>query len=192
MERSYAEQIQQDPTHARHIVNDALNKLFQRGQQAVGQLENQTNQVDHEDLIALLAERGNMSRQEAEQKIAEWEQEYHRLRQQGEEVLNQTKQETERLQAKARAKLEQARIEAKHNAREAAEATTKAIGRMALIAFAVIMIGAVAGGIGGIAGAGVTIPVVEIEQADNVQPTPLVTPVDQGILTPTPVNTPAL
>jgi ElaB/YqjD/DUF883 family membrane-anchored ribosome-binding protein len=186
-----AQQARHNPTEVRQIVNDALHNLFQRGQQAAGQVENEVNQVHYEDLIALLAERGNMSRQEAEQKISEWEYEYHHLRQQGEQVLKKATHEAEQFQAEARAKLDESRIEAEERARELAEATTKAIARMALIAFAAIMIGAVAGGIGGIAGAtAVTIPVVEVEESDSVQTTPVSTPVDQVTVTNTPSTAP--
>jgi ElaB/YqjD/DUF883 family membrane-anchored ribosome-binding protein len=134
--------------------------------------------VDRDTVIGVLAERANISRQEATRKFDKWEADYHQLRQQGEQTLTkarqqaeqalgQARQEAERIQGEAKVKLEQAREDAERKAREVAEATTKMISRLALAGFAAIMIGAVAGGIGGVAGAPGTIPTVEILDSDE-------------------------
>ena len=89
------------------------------------------------------------------------------VRQQGEQALQQARQQADRVQAEAREKIEQARRDAERTAREAAEATTKIISRLALAGFAAIVIGGVAAGIGGIVGAPDTIPTAEIADSNN-------------------------
>lgn len=189
-----AQRVQQNPAQAQQIVTDTLNRLFQRGTQVAGQVTDQVSQVDRDKLIDVMAQRGNMSREQAQQQLAKWEGEYNRIRQQGEQTLQQVRQQGEqalqqarqqadRVQAEAREKIEQARRDAERTAREAAEATTKIISRLALAGFAAIVIGGVAAGIGGIVGAPDTIPTAEIADSnndddDNIPPTVVVaTPV---------------
>jgi len=162
-----AQQVQQNPTHAQQIVTDTLNRLFQRGQQVAGQVTEQVSQVDRDKLVDVLAQRGNISREEAQQQLAKWEGEYNRVRQQGEQTLLQARQQAERLQAEATQKLEQARRDAERTAREAAETTAKVISRLALAGFAAIVIGAVAAGLGGVVGAPDTIPTAQVEVGNN-------------------------
>jgi ElaB/YqjD/DUF883 family membrane-anchored ribosome-binding protein len=174
-----ARKAQQNPTELPQIVSDALTQLFQRGQEAAEQVVGEVQEVDRDKVVGVLAERANISREEAEKQLTRWEGEYNQLRQQGEQTMKQARQQAEqaleqakveaaRLQEEARVKLEQARIDAERKAREVAEATKNAIARLALAGFAAIMIGAVAGGIGGIMGAPGTIPTVEIlDDRDN-------------------------
>ena len=85
-------------------------------------------------------------------------------------------------------KVEETRRDVDMKAREAAAATTKAISRVALAAFAAMLIGGFAAGLGGAIGAPEALPVAEIDLDRDIDPTPV-------ILTPTPfidpTNTPA-
>jgi len=178
-----AQRVQQNPAQAQQIVTETLNRLFQRGQEVAGQVSEQVSQVDRDKLIDVMAERGNMPREQAQQQLAKWEGDYNRVRQQGEQALQQARkqgeqalqqarQQAERVQAEAKEKLEQARRDAERAAREAAEATAKAISRLALAGFAAIVIGGVAAGIGGIVGAPQTIPTAEIARDNDNTPVP--------------------
>lgn len=180
-----AQQIQESPTELQRIVVNTLNQLFQRGERAAGQVGNQMNLVDRENLIHLMVERGNMSYEQAEQQISNWEMEYNDLRSRGEQMLKQVREQAEELKAEAQLKIEQAKREAEQKAREVAEATTKAVSRFAMAAFAAIVVGAIAAGIGGIAGTQKTIPTAEIAGSNTVVITPA------GVVTPPVVNTTA-
>jgi hypothetical protein len=191
--KSAVRNVQQNPMEIRQIISDTFAELFHQGEEAVWEVEKQVSQVNRDKLVDMLATRGNMDRAAAEQQLATWEGEYNDLLSQGETAMNQFRrrsqramQETgakaERFQAEAMRRLEDARIEAEHKAREAAEATTKALSRMALAAFAVLLIGAAASGIGGIVGAQETIPTVDIEDSDD----------DAGNIVPTDMNVPGV
>lgn len=179
-----AQQVQQNPTQVQQIVTDTLNRLFQRGQQVAGQVSEQVSQVDRDKLIDVMAERGNMSREQAQQQLTKWEADYSRVRQQGEQTLQQARQQAERVQAEAKEKLEQARKDAERAAREAAEATTKIISRLALAGFAAIVVGAFAAGLGGVIGAPDTIPTAEIDTNNDNDNVVRPTPVDTTLATP--------
>lgn len=178
--KSAARDVQQNPTDAQHIVTQAIDRFFARGQHLADKVEGQVETVDRDRMVALLADHGNMSRQEAEQQVAKWESEYGQIRQQGQQALQQARQEAERLRAEAEARLEEAREEAEHKARETAEAAAKTLQRLLLASFAALVIGAVASGIGGIAGVSTTIPTLEIEDSNNVssdiEVEPVITP----------------
>jgi hypothetical protein len=141
--------------------------LFSRGQEVAGQVGQQVSQVDRDKLIDVMAQRGNISREQAQQQLAKWEADYNRVRHQGEQTLQQVRQQADRVQAEAREKLEQARRDAERTARQAADATARAVSRLALAGFAAIVIGGVSAGIGGIVGAPDTIPTAEIAVDSN-------------------------
>lgn len=175
---SAVQDVQQNPAEIQQILSDAFARVFQEGEMAVGELERQVSQVDRDSMIDLLVTRANMDRQAAEEQLMRWENDYNKLWSEGQTLLNRARRKgkqviqeagvnAEKLQAEAMMKLEQAKEEAEHKAREVAEATTKFISRMALAAFAVLMIGAAAGGIGGIVGAQDSIESVEVEDGDD-------------------------
>lgn len=87
-------------------------------------------------LIDILAQQGNMSRAEAEQTINSWQQTYNQLK---EEVMQRAE-------------------EAKQQAKDVTEKASTVVGQFALIAFFVLLIGAIAASVGGSMGVSTRAP----------------------------------
>jgi hypothetical protein len=161
--REAAQQVAQNPGNAQQIVTDAINRVFARGQQVAQGVGDQVGQVDRDALITVLTERGNMSREQAEQQITRWEGEYQRLRSQSEQALQEAQQRAAELQSNVARKADEVRREAEYRAREAAKATADAIAKVALAGFAAIVLGGIAAGLGGLLGAPQELPVAAVD-----------------------------
>jgi hypothetical protein len=159
-------QAVQNPADAGRIFTETLDRVLQRGQDVA-------SHADRQLVIDVMVQRG-MSPEDAERTLKTWE---DRIKQ----TRDQVKQGAQQLSADARGKAEQLQVdarrkademkreaeriarEAEQKAREAAQATTQAISKLALAAFAALVIGAIAGGVGGLIGAPEVLPTAEVE-----------------------------
>jgi hypothetical protein len=83
--------------------------------------------ADRDDMLAVISERAGMSKEEANKTLENWEKKYREVKQQYDAALAQAEQK----------------------ARDAAEATTKAISRVAIWTFASLLAGVIVSAIGG-------------------------------------------
>lgn len=164
--RNAAENVVQNPSSLDQNINDALMRVLQRGQRVV-------DQADRDAIVRVLAERGNLSEQQARETLQNWEvraeqarHEFEKTRQQVEnkvaQVQGEVQHRVEEVRQEVQYRVEEAKHEVERVAREAAQTTTQTIARLASIAFAAIAIGALAAGIGGLIGAPENIPSVEV------------------------------
>jgi hypothetical protein len=161
--RSAVQDIATRPSDASAILSSTLTRIFGRGSEVVGQ-------VDRDELVHILMERGNLTEEQARQQVARWEQNFDQVRHQGEQVANQAKQNVERLGQEARAKIEDVKHEGERVAREAVQKTTDAIAAAALAAFVAIIVGGFAAGLGGALGAPQELPSAEVDTNPVVIP----------------------
>jgi hypothetical protein len=147
----------QNPTQAEQVFSDTLTRILNRTQSV-------TDNVDRDAVLGMLAERGNMSREQAEQTLRRWEDTFGQARTQAEQTAQEAQRKVEDLRQKAEQKVEELRWQADRTAREVADTTAKAISRIALAAFGAMLLGAIAASAGGAIGAPkatmVTTPVV--------------------------------
>lgn len=170
-----------DLEEARNTLVTAVQSLLEQGRDTA-----QT--VDRENVINLITSRTQMSREEAEQTLGEWESRFQQAREQTDQVkqqvggqvdqvrqqveaqVDQVKQQAEAVQAKVVEKVEEVRADAEEKAREAADQARKALGKVALALFAALVVGAVAAGIGGAIGAPEELPTAEIDTTAMISP----------------------
>jgi ElaB/YqjD/DUF883 family membrane-anchored ribosome-binding protein len=84
--------------------------------------------------------------------LGRWENTFQQAQQQAQNVAQQAQDKVQDLKDQVQYKAEQVKDDAQRMARDTAEATTKAIARLALVAFAAIVISALAAGFGGAVG----------------------------------------
>lgn len=166
-----ARSVAKNPAEAEEILVTSLERVFQRGEQVI-------DQVDRDNLATALRERANLDENQARQLIQTWEDNYNQAREQVDKVAQQARStikqaqrdvqhKVEEVQADVERKAEQLRQDAERTARELAQATTQAISRLALAAFAAIVIGVFAAGVGGVMGTPEELPIATIDVDNN-------------------------
>jgi hypothetical protein len=152
-------------------VQLAMRHVLREGQDAV-------NEVDRDRLVQVLMQRANVNEDQARQTVQDWENRFYearnqtmQARQQVEQSLNQMRAEAEQRVNEVRSQIEsqvqQVQRDAERVAREAAQATTDAISRLAAAVFAAMVIGALAAGIGGWLGTPAEIDTIEVDDNDS-------------------------
>jgi hypothetical protein len=154
--RQTAQQVASNPAEAGRLLSEALDRLFQRGQ-------NMASEANREDVLTIMMQRGNMSREQAEQTLGRWEHMASQTQQQAAQQVQQVQQKVEDVRMQAERKIDEIRHDVERGARETAQVATDAIARLALAAFAAIVVGAIAAGLGGLIGTPETLPVAEIQ-----------------------------
>lgn len=165
------QQIAQDPAHWERYMNLALRRVMRRGQTMV-------NQADRDALAQFMVDRSGISPEQAMQQVQQWEGQFEQARQQLDQTRQQVEQRMNELRLEAESRVEQARrdaeqkvmqlrMEAEHKAREAAEATMQAVAKIAAIAFAALVVGAIAAGVGGALGTPTSIETIEVTDQDS-------------------------
>ena len=184
-----AQQVTQDPRQAAETMLAALRKVLDRGTEAV-------SEVDRQSMIDVVMQRTGQTEAQARQTLMQWENRANDARGEFERVRGQAESQVRRVVSEAQTKAEQARRDIEHKvdevrtdlehkveetrrdvdmkAREAAAATTKAISRVALAAFAAMLIGGIAAGFGGAIGAPEALPVAEVDFDREIDPTPII------------------
>jgi hypothetical protein len=146
----------------------ALRHVLREGQSVV-------SDVDRDSAVQVLMQRGNMNEEQARQQIQRWEDQFNQAKNQTVQVRQQAEQNIQQMRMQAEQKVEevrrqvesqlhQAQQDAERLAREAAQATTETIAKLAGAVFAAMVIGAVAAGIGGWLGTPETITTVEVQE----------------------------
>jgi hypothetical protein len=148
--RAAVDKIAENPASANEAINTALNRLFRRAQ-AIGDAV--ASETDRETILKMLRERGNMNEEQARQTLAKWEQIYSQARQEFDRVRQEAGGRLQQLQYEAEHKVDEVKHEAERVAREAAQATTQTIAKLATALFMAIVIGGIAAGVGGWFGA---------------------------------------
>jgi F0F1-type ATP synthase membrane subunit b/b' len=151
--RNTAQQIVRNPGEAERLINDALGRVLNNAQDVV-------SDVDRDSVIDVMTANTNLSREQARQALSRWEQTYRQAGQQAEQVRDQVSGKVQEVRVQAEQKVEQIRHDVDRTARDAAQAVTDAIARAAGIAFAAIVIGAIAAGLGGLLGAPEEVPII--------------------------------
>jgi len=151
----------QNPGEVEHIFNETLTRILNQGQAIA-------NQADREALIGVMVQRGNVTEDQARQTLNRWESGLHNTQQQLDYVRQQAKSRLNEVRDQAEAKVEDVKQDVEHAARESAQATTEAISKLALAAFAAIVIGIVAAGIGGYIGAPQDLPTTRISTSMQI------------------------
>jgi polyhydroxyalkanoate synthesis regulator phasin len=151
----------QRPEEIGPILTDALNRVFQRGQQVVGQ-------ADRQSLVDVLVQRGHLTEQQANETVTRWERQAEQARTQADQTVQQAKERAQDVGEQVQRKADEAKHEAERVAREAAQKTTDALAKLALAAFFAIVVGAVAAGLGGLVGAPEVLPTAQVETTTDV------------------------
>jgi hypothetical protein len=154
-----AQQVAQNPQNADQVINDTIRRLLDRGQGVA-------SQVDRDNAVQLLMQRGNMSEEQARQQIATWEESYGRVRTQAEQAAQQAQTRVREFGEQVQDKVEEVRQDAERAVRDAADTTTKAVAGLALAAFVAMLVGAFAAGLGGMLGTPENLPIAEVD-TDN-------------------------
>lgn len=172
-----------DLEQARETLVTAVQNVLEQGMNTA-----QNVSVDRENVINLITSRTQMSREEAERTLSQWESRFQQARQQTDDArqqvssqmdqvkqqvgaqVNQVRQQAENMQAKVVEKVEEVRAEAEEKAREAADQARKALGAVALALFAALVVGAIAAGIGGAIGAPEELPTAQIDTTALISP----------------------
>lgn len=162
--KNTAQQIARNPAEAERLITEAVERIINRAQNTV-------SDVDRQAVIDVMVANANMTEQQARQTLARWEQMPYQAAQQAEQAKEQIEQKAEEVRWQAEQKIDQIRHDVDRTARDAAQAVTDAIARIAGIAFAAIVIGAIAAGIGGILGAPDEVPVI-VEEVGQLPPQP--------------------
>ncbi len=180
--RSAAAEAMRKPGEVDRIIANVLGRLFNRGREVV-------NQVDRDAVVDFLVERGSMDRVKAEMTVAHWEQMMQDLPQQAAQTIDQVRAQTtqpslsehttraqnaigeqvSRAQQALTDHISKVQSDLERSAREAAQSATDALAKLAMAAFIVVLIGAIAAGAGGYLGAPQELPVAEIDTT-AVQP----------------------
>ncbi|MDX1994613.1 MAG: hypothetical protein SF029_19680 [bacterium] len=171
-----AQEARQSPQQALETLANALDKVFYRAQNAADQV---SNDVDRQAVIDVLKARTNMSDEQARQTLQRWEGNFNQARGEADQMRNQLMQTAREIPQQARQtvneirddvmqRVEQVRDDAEQTLRSAAQATTDAIARLAGAAFAAIVLGAIAAGLGGLLGVPQELPVADVPtEADD-------------------------
>jgi hypothetical protein len=149
------QRVVQNPQEADHVLSSALTRILTRAQGVV-------NKADRDSVINVLAERGRMPREKAQEQLERWESSFDQVRQQSEQAMQQVRAQADQLGEKVRQVGEEAKDKVERAAEDVADTATKAIARAALAAFAAIIIGGIAAGIGGALGSPQELPEAEI------------------------------
>jgi hypothetical protein len=165
--RSAVAEAAQKPDEINRIVANTMGKLFNRGREVV-------SQVDRDAVVDLLVQRGNMSREQAEAQVMRWEQQLQEAPRQAGTMINDARgraegapnainEQVSRVQNAVSEQVSKVQHDIERTARETAQAATDVIAKLALTAFVIVMVGAVAAGIGGYFGAPQELPVAEVD-----------------------------
>ncbi|MDX2137531.1 MAG: hypothetical protein SF123_05505 [Chloroflexota bacterium] len=165
--RSAVAEAAQKPDEINRIVANTMGKLFNRGRDVV-------SQVDRDAVVDLLVQRGNMNREQAQAQVARWEQQLQEAPRQAGTMINDAlsraedapsaiNEQVSRVQNAVSEQVSKVQHDIERTARETAQAATDVIAKLALTAFVIVMVGAVAAGIGGYFGAPQELPVAEVD-----------------------------
>ncbi|HKY32639.1 MAG TPA: TIGR04086 family membrane protein [Candidatus Polarisedimenticolia bacterium] len=110
----------EDPRYSDQALEKVLNRIDESGTDGI-------HPSDRQDLVEILVARTGMSRQEADGRVAQWEQDNQRVM-----------QDWEQAQARAEQQL-----------REAGEAAAKGVAAASIAAFVMLLLGGAAGALGG-------------------------------------------
>jgi len=156
-----ARAVMQNPSDAEHIFNETLSRILNQGQAI-------TNQADQQAIIDVMVQRGNVTETQARQALDRWQNGLRNTQQQLDYVTQQAKSRVNEVRNQAQAKVEDVKQDAGRIARETAQATTEAISKLALAAFAAIVIGIIAAGIGGYIGAPQDLPTARVSTSMQI------------------------
>lgn len=157
-----AKEVLQNPGDAERIFNDTLTRILNQGQAI-------TNQADQQAIIDVMVQRGNVTEDQARQALNRWENGLRNTQQQLDYVTQQAKTRVNEVRYQAESKVEDIKQDAERITRETAQATTEAISKLALAAFAAIVIGIIAAGIGGYAGAPQDLPTASVSTSMQIE-----------------------
>ncbi|MDX2159951.1 MAG: hypothetical protein SF162_01375 [bacterium] len=168
-------EVREDPRMAADTMIQALGRVLDRARDAV-------SDVDRDSVVDVIKARTGRSDEEARQLLMEWENRFYQARGETDRVrsqvesqlgqrVNEIRGQVEGRVADLRHQVEDRATEIRDNVEQAAvdatRATAKAISRLALAAFAAILIGGIAAGIGGLVGAPEELPVAQIDTDDS-------------------------
>jgi polyhydroxyalkanoate synthesis regulator phasin len=153
--------VMQNPSDAERIFNETLTRIMNQGQSF-------TNQADQQAIIDVMVQRGNVTEDQARQALDRWQNGLRNTQQQLDYVTQQAKSRVNEVRNQAEAKVEDVKADAERIARETAQATTEAISKLALAAFAAIVIGIIAAGIGGYVGAPQDLPTARVNTSMQI------------------------
>lgn len=179
----------QDPRGALDTIMAALSNVLERGSAVI-------NDVDRDSVVSILTARTGQTEEQARATLSQWENQLNEARGETERIRTEAESQIRRVQREAEQRIKQMRTDIEEKvedvrqevdlkAREAASAATKTISRIALAAFAAIVVGGIAAGLGGAVGAPEQLPIAEVVFDE----TPTVIPTIQVDGTPTPFPT---
>jgi len=157
-----AKEAVQNPGEAERIFNEILTRILNQGRAI-------TNQADQQAIIDVMVQRGNVSEEQARQALNRWENGLRNTQQQLDYVTQQAKTRVNEVRYQAEAKVEDVKQDADRIARETAHATTEAISKLALAAFAAIIVGIIAAGIGGYVGSPQELPTTSVSTTMQIE-----------------------
>ena len=183
--KNAAQQAIRHPENADQFLNLALQRVFRRG-------EDLASDIDRDALVNLLMEETDITREEAQQQVQEWEQQFHSVKEQtrqaretaiqrAEEFRQQAEQKAHEIyedaqnraaemQQEVEARLHEAAHEAETKAREAAQAASDTFAKVAAGIAISMLVGALAAGVGGYIGTPANLPDLP---AESVRYTPV-------------------
>jgi polyhydroxyalkanoate synthesis regulator phasin len=217
--RAAVSEAQQHPEDLQRIVANTLGRLFNRGREVV-------SQVDRDAVVDLLVQRGNMSREQAQAQVARWEQQLNDIPRRTGDALNEVRERSDEMMhdpQRAQAMVSEGAARAQHavgeevrrvqnavsegvskvqyeverTAREAAQTATDTLAKLAMAAFVIVLIGALAAGFGGFIGAPQELPVAEVNTsaelpvgdiAPTANPDVVIPTLAPDVVLPTPVG----
>jgi hypothetical protein len=157
-----AKEVLQSPGDTERIFNETLTRILNQGQAI-------TNQADQQAIIDIMVQRGNVTEEQAHQALSRWESGLRNTQQQLDYVTQQAKTRVNEVRYQAEAKVDDVKQDAERMARETAQVTTEAISKLALAAFAAIVIGIIAAGIGGYIGAPQDLPTARVSTSMQIE-----------------------
>jgi len=167
-----AKEAIQNPGDAERIFNQTLTRLLNDGQSI-------TNQADEQKLIDLMVQRGNVTEDQARQSLHRWQdglrsaqQQLDYVSQQARERVGDVRQQVESrvddMKQQVATKVDDVKQDVADKARETAQATTDAISKLAFAAFVALLIGIIAGGLGGYVGAPEELPTAGVSTSMHI------------------------
>jgi len=157
-----AKEALQNPGEADRIFNETLTRILNQGQAI-------TNQADQQAIIDVMVQRGNVTEDQARQALDRWEKGLRNTQQQLDYVTQQAKTRVNEVRHQAEAKVADVKEDAGRIARETVQTTAEAISKLALAAFAAIVIGIIAAGIGGYLGAPQDLPTARVNTSMQIE-----------------------
>jgi Txe/YoeB family toxin of Txe-Axe toxin-antitoxin module len=154
------------PEDLQRIVANTLGRVFNRGRELV-------SEVDRNEVVLMLQERGNMSREEAEETVRRWEEAVQQAPEKTGAALNEARARVEDTQRAVSSKVEQIQHDVEHGARQLAQSATDTIAKLAMAAFIIVLVGAASAGAGGYLGAPQEIPTAELPEEASVETAPM-------------------